>query len=73
MAMLIILPLLLPGCASRKSEAPELVVIPADRQVVRMEDGHYRVTPAWLQERYEYEAWITRQLDECRTGKRADD
>ena len=39
-----------------------MVVIPADREVRALPNGNYEVTPAWLQDRYEYEAWITEQV-----------
>ena len=67
--MLVISALLSTGCAFRKAPAPEMVVIPADREVRALPDGNYEVTPAWLQDRYEYEAWITDQLESCRKTK----
>lgn len=62
--MLMILLPLLSACGHRQ----DLVVIPADREIVQMDNGNYQVTPAWLQERYRYEAYITEQLDKCRKG-----
>lgn len=61
-AMLLLLLLLLSACAPRQ----DLVVIPADREITQMDNGNYQVTPAWLQERYRYETWITDQLEQCR-------
>jgi hypothetical protein len=61
-AMLLLSVLLLSACAPRQ----DLVVIPADREITQMDSGNYQVTPAWLQERYRYEAWITEQLEQCR-------
>ncbi len=65
-AILIISAVLLIACASRRVREAETVVIPADRQVRALENGNYEVTPAWLQDRYQYEAWITEQLKACR-------
>ncbi len=70
MAMLLISASLFTGCGSRKSPPVELVVIPADKQVIALPDGNYQVTPAWLQERYAYEAWITGELERCRQERK---
>jgi hypothetical protein len=38
-------------------------VIPADRLIKNLPNGNYEVTPAWLQERYEYERWLKAELE----------
>lgn len=67
--MLLVSVLLLTACASRQAGKPELVVITSDRAVKPLANGNYEVTPAWLQERYEYEAWIAEQLENCSGGQ----
>jgi len=65
--------LLLTGCALFKSPETQVVVIPSERVIKALPNGNYEVTPAWLKERYEYEAWITEQLEGCRvSGVRKD-
>lgn len=49
------------SCAHRH----EVVVIPADRMIIKLPDGNYKVTPAWLKERYEYERWLKEELERC--------
>lgn len=56
------------GCAYRQSRS-KVVVIPADRRIRALDNGNFEVTPAWLKERYEYEAWITHKLRECEEKK----
>jgi hypothetical protein len=63
LAMLTACLLLLSACGHRQSG---LVVLPEDRRITQMDNGNYEVTPAWLQERYRYEAWVTEQLEKCR-------
>ena len=59
--------LLSTGCGWSKSQPQTtLVVLPADRTIKSLPDGNYEVTPAWLQDRYEYERTITQQLNDCR-------
>ena len=36
-------------------------VIPADKIVLRMPNGNYEVTPAWIQERYRLESWLAEE------------
>ena len=56
----------LPGCAYLRSLGrTDVVVLPADRVVKPLDNGNYEVSAGWLKERYEYEAWITRRLEEC--------
>lgn len=61
MAMLILSVGFLGSCAHR----PEVVVIPADKMIIKLPDGNYKVTPAWLLERYEYERWLKEELRKC--------
>jgi len=72
-AMVMTSALLFTACASlggRNRSKSELVVITDQRVVKPLENGNYEVTPAWLQERYEYEAWITEQLEKESTCPR---
>lgn len=48
----------LTSCASQ----PQVKVIPADRMIRALPNGHYEVTPAWLKDRYEYERAMKEQL-----------
>lgn len=40
-------------------------MIPADKVIKSLPDGNYEVTPAWLQERYRFEAYAADQLKKC--------
>lgn len=53
---------LLPSC---RATQPELLIIPADRTITRLADGGYRVTEAWLLERFELERGLRLQLERC--------
>lgn len=44
---------------------PRVVVIPADKMIIPLPDGNYKVTPAWLKERYEHERWLKEELEKC--------
>lgn len=52
---------LLPSCR----HDPGLLIIPADRTITRLADGGYRVTEAWLLERFELERGLRMQLERC--------
>ncbi|MDW7643435.1 MAG: hypothetical protein SCI25_00170 [Desulfuromonadales bacterium] len=62
--LLIAIPVLcllcLTGCAS-----PEIRIVPEGRIIQPLPNGNYEVTPGWLRDRYEYEAWLTEMLDHC--------
>jgi len=59
-AMLILSALLSTSCAPRRT-----TVIPADKTIKALPNGNYEVTPAWLQERYQYQRWCSEQLKGC--------
>ena len=44
-----------------------MVVLKKDQKIVRLENGNYEVTPAWLKERYEYERWLLLELERCQS------
>ena len=52
------------GCAS----TPETVVLSGDRQIVKREDGSYRVSAVWMQERYQLERALRLRLERCEAG-----
>lgn len=58
--------LLVSGC-----RAPELLVLSADRQIVREADGTYRVSDVWMQERYQLERALRLRLERCEAGNGA--
>lgn len=64
--MLLTCLLLSSGCGLFRSPKIKLSVLPADRVIKALPGGNYEVTPAWLQDRYEYERAITQQLTDCR-------
>jgi hypothetical protein len=41
-------------------------VIPADREIVALDSGYYRVSKIWLVETYEVNRRLLQQLEECR-------
>ncbi len=41
-------------------------LIPANKVVLRLPNGNYEVTPAWLQERYRLESWQASELKRLR-------
>ena len=57
-ATLLISPLCLTSCAVR-----QVRIIPADREVRKLDNGNYEVTPAWLLERYETERYWKGQAE----------
>lgn len=59
-AMLMLSALLSTSCAPRRT-----TVIPADKTIKALPNGNYEVTPAWLQERYQYQRWCSEQLKGC--------
>jgi hypothetical protein len=40
----------------------QVKIIPADRMLISLPDGNYRVTPLWLKERYEFERYLKEKL-----------
>jgi hypothetical protein len=40
-------------------------VLSADRQIVRENDGTYRVSDLWMQERYQLERALRLRLERC--------
>lgn len=62
---LVMLALCLPCLTGCPRLQTTLSVIPADKAIKSLPDGNYEVTPAWLQERYRYEAWAADQLKQC--------
>lgn len=66
---LLLIGILINSAAYLTSCASRTVVIPEDRMIKSLPNGNYEVTPAWLQDRYKYELWLRRQLDECKGGE----
>jgi len=55
----------LSGCVTGRP-----VVIPSDRQILKLEDGNYKVSPAWLQDFYRYLRTLEEQLKDCKADRK---
>lgn len=60
-SVLFILLIVFSACAPKS-----VIVIPEDRMIEKLSDGYYKVSPAWLQERYQYERKLLEDLKKCR-------
>ena len=60
---LIVTLMCLAACLTSCAPQPvQVKIIPADRMLISLPDGNYRVTPLWLKERYEFERYLKEKL-----------
>jgi hypothetical protein len=45
---------------------PQVTILAADREIVALDSGHYKVTALWLSEQYETTAKLLQALEECK-------
>lgn len=63
--------LTLTACATCPPAPETPRVLAADRRILPLPDGGYRVTETWLQERYQLERGLRLQLERCEAKRTA--